>query len=1029
MKKLLLLSVCMLIAIGAFAQMKVSGTVVDELDQPMPGVTVREVGTTNGTNTNLDGQFNLSVQEGAQLQFSFVGYKPQTVAATAGAINIKMEPDITTLGEVVVVGYGTSTKKEATGAVSVVEAQKIEALNPQRVDQALQGQVAGVNISAASGSPGGGFNIRIRGITTNGNNNPLILVDGVRYDAAGLNALNPTDIESINVLKDATAGIYGVQAANGVILITTKKGLSGQAPRFEFSGFYGIQETTNRLNMLNAREYAILKNEAFAAGGQAPPFNNVELGEGTDWQDQVFDRAPIQNYNLNVSGSSGKTRYSIGGSYLDQEGIVGGPKASFQRYTARLNFVTELTTDVTLENVLLYTNEQRTTLPEFGIGSVLFNAVNAYPNEPVRNEDGTFSSLDLVNDIINPVAQIENEFNQNITNKLVGKQEIGWQINDDFKVTARAGYNYAIYDGKFFAPLVYYGAGKAQNTALNPALDPVQVEIAPGTSVPRLSSVTETRQTFLDYNLEGFVNYNKTFGIDHTVKGTLGFSFFGVRNQGVTGTGFDIPFNSFEFADLAAADPNNLLNNSGSFQFRNRLQSVFMRGEYSYKQKYLASFILRRDGSSNFGPNNRYGVFPSFSAGWVISDENFFDNSGLNAINFAKLRASYGVTGNDRIPVFAYRAQLGGEGVYVFNDQLANGIAIGRLGNPDLKWETTEQANIGLNLTLFDGLFNVDLDYYVKTTRDLLFAPDVSGVLGAYGAGSFPPFINAGDVRNTGLDLAIIFENSTKSGLNYGFTYNLTTINNEVTALPAGLDFLEGGAFGVGGGLATRLEVGQPIGYFFGFRTEGVYQTEEEVNNRGVVQNQATAGDLIFADTDGDGVVEFGNDEDKVFLGSPIPEVTMGMAFNADYKGFDFSAFVYASIGNEVVRNFERQQPFANLLNYRIQRWTGPGSTNEHPKLTTAANNNAVFSDYFVEDGSFLRLRNIQLGYSLPESLIERLGITKLRVYVAANNLITLTRYTGFDPDFASPDPLSAGIDNGFYPAAKSYMVGLNLNF
>lgn len=1027
MKKIILLLICSLAFSGLYAQKTVQGIVTGE-GETLPGVNVLLKGTDRGTVTDIDGSYTIEVPgEDAVLQFSYIGFQPQEmVVGNRSQIDVILETDLLSLQEVIVVGYGTTTKKEATGAVAAVNAEQIESLNPQRVDQALQGQVAGVNINAASGSPGGAFNIRIRGITTNGNNNPLILVDGVRYDPAGLNALNPNDIESINVLKDATAGIYGVQAANGVIMITTKKGKLNTKPKLNFSGYYGIQETSNKLDLLNAREYAILKNEAFAAGNQTPPFNNVELGEGTNWQDQVFQSAPIQNYNLTVTGGSDKTSYSFGGSYLDQEGIVGGPQASFRRLNARLNFVTELASRVKLENVLLYTNEQRQTLPEFSIGSVLYNAINAYPTEGVFQQDGSYSYLGLVNDVINPLAQMENTYNDNVTNKIVGKQEITYDINNNFTVTGRAGYNYAIYDGKFFSPLVFYGPGKAQNTALDANLTPVGVEIAEDVEIPRLSSVTETRQTFLDYNFEAFVNYQKVFNEAHNVKATLGTSLFGTSNTAVDGTAYDIPYNSWDFADISAADGNNLLNNTSSWQNRSRLMSIFLRTEYSFKEKYLASFIIRRDGSSNFGPNNRIGYFPTISAGWVISEEDFF-NPGF--MDFAKLRASFGVTGNDRIPLFAYRGLLEGEGVYVFNDQLANGIAFSQLGNPDLKWETTSQSNLGFNLSFLQGAINVDADYYIKTTRDLLFTPDVSGVLGAYGAGTAPPVINAGDVRNSGLDLSIAYNQQLSSDLNVNLTYNLTTINNEVLALPEGVDFIEGGAFGVGGALATRMEVGFPIGYFFGFETEGVYQNQEQVAERGIEQQYAEPGALIFRDADGDGTVEFGNDEDKVMIGSPIPDVTMGLNLGLDYKGFDFSAFFYASIGNDILRNFERQLPYANLLDYRIDRWTGQGSTNEHPRLTTGQNNNAVISDYFIEDGSFLRLRNIQLGYSLPANVMQTVGLSNARIYIAANNLLTLTKYRGFDPDFSGGDPLSSGIDYGFYPQAKSYMVGLNLNF
>jgi TonB-linked SusC/RagA family outer membrane protein len=435
---------------------------------------------------------------------------------------------------------------------------------------------------------------------------------------------------------------------------------------------------------------------------------------------------------------------------------------------------------------------------------------------------------------------------------------------------------------------------------------------------------------------------------------------------------------------------------------------------------------MRRDGSSNFGVNNRFGLFPSVSAGWLASSEPFFPKE---KISFLKVRGSYGIVGNDKIGLFRYRALLGGEAVYSFNDQLITGIAIGAFGNQDLKWETTSQGNFGIDSRLFNDRLELTADYYVKQTRDLLFAPDISAIVGAYSAGSSPPIVNGGNVRNAGLELMLRYNSRPGSELSYSVGYTFTTIKNEVTALQQGVDFYEFGSFGVGGGAATRMQVGFPIGYFFGYRTLGVYQTEEEVSGRGVTQEGARAGDLIFADINGDETVNFSNNTDKTFLGSAIPEMTMGLQANASWKGVDVGFSLYASIGNEILRNYERQQPLANLLAYRIGRWAGNGSTNDQPRLTTAANKNGVLSDFFVEDGSFLRLRNLQVGYQVPQSITSKAGIKKFRFYAAGNNLVTLTRYRGFDPDFNSGSSLTGGVDLGFYPQARTIMFGLELTY
>lgn len=1026
MKKLLLFCFALWLHAGVWAQGDVvRGQVTDDTGFPLPGVSILKLESVVGTVTDLDGNYTINASTGDRLQFSFIGYRQQIITVgNAREINVTLQEDLTNLNEVVVIGYGTATKKELTGATSQLKGEAIERMNMPRVDQALQGQLAGVNISTNSGAPGGTSNIRIRGIGTFGDNDPLILVDGVIYDAAGLNALNPNDIESVNVLKDGTAGIYGVRAANGVILIETKKGNLGTKPRLDFSGYYGVQETARKLDLLNAREFAILKNEAFAAGGQPMPFNNVELGEGTNWQDAVFQTAPIQEYNMTVTGGSEKTSYSIGGSYFSQQGIVGGPKANFERYNARINFITELAPRVKLTNVLLYTREESKSLPQGGIGSVLYNTINAYPTEPFF-VGSRYSYLDNVNDIINPLAQMENTHNDAWVNKLVGKEEIEYKINDNFTWTGRAGYNYALVDSKVFNPLVWYGPGKFANTARNANLDPVLVDVG-GSQIERGASVFESRNTFLDYNLETFLNYEKALTADHRVKGMFGVSLVGNRSEGLNGTGFNIPNNDIRFADISANQaPGGFLNNVGSFQSRQRLTSAFVRGEYDFQKRYLISAILRRDGSSNFGPNNRIGYFPAISGAWVISDESFFNSK---AIDFMKLRTSFGVSGNDQIGLFRYRGLLNGSATYVFNDFIINGAAIGNTSNPDLKWETTYQTNIGLDFSFFQNL-DFTANYFIKNTKDLLFQPDVSALLGSYGPGGSPPVINAGDVMNRGIELELGFGTVRPQGVNFRFDYNVTFLKNEVTAVPEGFEFIPGAPFSVGGNVATRFQKGFPIGYFVGYQTDGIFQSAEEVASNPVTQAGARPGDLRFVDHNGDGTISFGDDSDRKMIGSPIPNVVMGFNFSVDFKGIDFGANIYAALGQDIIRNYERQQPWANQLSYNLARWTGPGTSNDIPRLTTGATRNTVFSDFYVEDGSFARLRNVQMGYTLPTEVSQRFGVQFFRFYIAANNLVTITKYQGFDPDVGSGNPLGAGVDNGIYPQARTIMAGFNIKF
>ena len=868
----------------------------------------------------------------------------------------------------------------------------------------------------------------LEGLSTFGDNDPLILVDGVVYDSEGLNALNPGDIESINVLKDATAGIYGVRAANGVIIIETKKGRVGAKPKFEVGSYYGVQQTANKLDLLNAAEYALIKNEMFIRGTGQPLFNNTALNVGTNWQDSIFGNAPIESFNMSVTGGTKNSSYSIGGNYFTQDGIVGGSKSSFDRYNARVNLVNTLSDKLNLSSVFLFTHEKRKTLPENGIGSVLYNTINAFPNRPIIGPDGNYEYLVEVSDIINPVAQIENTHNEALVNKLVGKQEFSYKFNDNLTFNNRLNYNYASVDNKSFSPLAWYGPGKYANSAINADLDPVMVEIADSVFIERGASVYEQRATYLDLNFESYLNYNKKID-DHNIKGTLGTSVFRRKGDALNGTAFNIPNNSIDYADISAnMAQNGYLNNTGSFEFEERLLSTFLRGEYSYKYKYIISGILRRDGSSKFGPNNRYGVFPTVSAAWVVSEEeNFLQNN--EAINFLKYRVSYGVSGNDQIANFAYRALLNGEGVYVFDDIITPGVAIGTAANPDLKWETTAQFNFGMDVRFYDKI-DFTANYFVKNTRDLLFNPDVSAVIGSYGPGGYPPIINAGDVRNSGLELEFGYASDVSKPMGVNLNFNFTYLENEVKSVPEGIDYIPGAAFGVGGNIATRFEVGYPIGYFFGYETNGIFQNQEQIDNAEVSQQGAEVGDLIFVDQNGDGIINFSDDSDKKMLGSPIPKFTIGTVLGFRYHGFDFSTNLYAAMGQKIIRNFERQQPFANQLDYVLDRWTVDNPDAEVPRVTTSPNRNGVFSDFYVEDGSFLRIRNMQIGYVLPKKWTEKFRSDYVRFYLSANNLFTLTNYMGYDPDIgASQGTLSGGVDYGFYPQARTIMGGVNIKF
>ncbi|MCM4157312.1 TonB-dependent receptor [Gramella sp. AN32] len=984
----------------------VSGTVTDSNGIPLLGVNVIVKDQSKGTTTNFDGNYslnNLSPED--VIQFSYIGFISQEVRVSdRQIINIQMAEDAQALNEVVVIGYGTQTKKEITGAVSTVSSDVIEDLNPVRVEQALQGRVAGVNITSTSGSPGSASTISIRGISTNGDSRPLILVDGAVIE--DLSVINPNDIESISVLKDATAGIYGVRAANGVILITTKGGFKNSDLRVELDAYTGVQETSRKLPVLNATEYAVILNEAFAAGGQNPPFPNFRnLGEGTDYQEEVFQQAIMSDLNLSVFGGGEKTAYSFGAGYLDQDGIVGGNASNFERFTGRMNFDYDIMEDLKFSTTAIYTHSNRKTLAENSLGSVLFNAINMAPTIPVLDENGDFSLAEgLGNEVINPVAQIANTYNNSEVDKITGTLGLSYDFFEHFKAETRYQFNYSEVRGNSFLPTAFYGSGKVFNIDRN--------------------VVNESTNYFRDYTFDAFLSYTNTFNELHNLTSLLGTSVFKTTGDFYGFTGFDIPGNLYENASIEnASDVVDNYQNVSNRIFDSRLLSYFARLQYNYDQRYLLSAVIRRDGSSNFGPENKFGWFPSASAGWVISEEDFYGENDI--VNFLKLRSSYGILGNDRIGAFGYVSLLNGEGTYVFDDTLFYGIAAGRLSNPELQWEEQTAFDIGVDAKLFNDKLDVTVDYFQRQTDDLLLVPQVSGILGVGAPGAGAPIVNAGSVENKGWEFSMAYNQFVNDDFEFNINFNLTTLENEVLSVANENGFVPGGFFAVGQGDApSRMEAGHPIGYFYGLQTNGIFQNAAEVAAGN--QPNASPGDLRFIDQDGDGTI---TPDDRVEIGDPIPDYTMGLNLGFNYKNFDFVAYAFASVGNDIVRAYDRNETRTNKTSFVLDRWTGKDTSNDYPRVSTGANGNNTFSDFFVEDGSYLRLQNVQLGYSLGENITDQLGIRKLRFYVSVNNAFTLTEYNGYDPSASSGDPIGGGIDQGFYPVPRVYTAGLNFKF
>lgn len=1020
MKSKLLLIAFILISSFCHAQdVEITGTVNEAATGlPMPGVNISVKNASGGVTTDLDGKFAISAPAGSTLMFSFIGYETvERTVSSAANITISLTESTQTLEEVIVIGYGTQRKKEVTGAVSVVSNKLIEDLRPIKMEQALQGTVSGVNVTTQSGAPGAALDIRIRGVASNGDSSPLVLIDGY---IGSLSDLNFNDVESITVLKDAQAAIYGTRGGNGVILVTTKRGKRNTKTSFSYNTYVGFQQTSRKLPLLNATEYALLLNESYANAGQNIPFPNVSpLGTGTDWQSQVFDNAvPIINHDFSVSGGGEKMSYQISGSHLDQGGIIGGDKSNFERNTGRIALNADFLDNLKFNTNLIFTTTDRQAFNENVLGSVLFNAINTPSIYTPYDANGDFTVLptgsstipgsNLGNEIINPLAQIANTYNDYNSRKLNGTVGLDYEAIKNLTFTGRIGFNALNRDERIFNKQISYGGKVFDNVR---------------------STVNQNTFDDNDYTFDLFGNYKFSINDSHNFDVTLGTTVYKTWGKGLYATGFDVPNNSWDYANIGLTTGYSDSKTANSYGYDERRLSYFGRLQYDYKGRYLISGMIRRDSSTRFGPNNRVAYFPSATGGWVISDEPFYGESKV--LNFAKLRASYGIMGNDAIGDNRYVGLLNGEATYIFNDALVSGFAIGGLPNPDLVWEESRKFDIGADLNFFDNKFELVVDYFTDTKKDLLIpAIPVSGIIGTYGPGGQNPTINAGTVENKGFEFALTYNDKIGENFNMRVGYTAAFIHNEVTEVNNGTGFIEGGEFGVGQPRPTRMEVGQAMGYFYGYRTDGIFQNSDEIaahaDQTPVAGVAPQPGDIRYVDINGDGTV---NTDDRVGIGKPIPNATMGLNIQLDYKGFDFAAFTFASLGNDMIRNYERNLTDVNRMNYVLDRWTGPGTSNSVPRVTTAATANNVFSDYFVEDASYLRIQNVQLGYTINPDYTQRAGISKLRFYVGVNNLYTFTKYKGFDPGASSGLPLSSGIDFGFYPIPRTYLFGLNLNF
>jgi len=1008
-----------------FAQLTVAGKVTEEGEGfGLPGATVLIKGTDKGTVTDADGAFSLEVaNEETVLVFSYVGLQSQEIrVGSQRVINVALRTDATIMEEVVVVGYGTQKRSNISGAVSSVSAEEISELPILRTEQALQGRTAGVQVSQNSGSPGSPLTVRVRGISTINNSDPLYIVDGVPVE--GIDYLNPNDIESINVLKDAaSAAIYGARGANGVVLITTKGGKRNQDGQVTYDAYYGQQQPWKKMNLLNAREYAILQNEASIAAGRLPApelANPGLLGAGTNWQDAIFENAPIMSHQLKFSGGSERSAFTASGSYFAQDGIVGGPKSGFERYTARLNTSHQVKEWLAIGNTLAFTVLSREALPENNeFTTPLVRALNIDPITSVRKYDGTYNySVYAQTDIANPVNAIEQTHNNWNSSRVVGSVfgELKLAERLKFKSTYSVDATFARQD--IFFPI------------FDLSIDTTIFNDAPATERSVNNSVLKQDYTWRNWQWENVLTYGLLLNERHNFDFTLGTTALENSFLFLSGSNSGLPSNDPNDAYIANTIDPRESQAAGDGKAESALFSAFGRINYELDDKYLFSVTMRADGSSRFGENNRYGYFPSVSAGWVISREGFWQ---LDAISFLKLRASWGQNGNDRIGDYSYTTLVYSGQNYTFgpDEDITNGNAPLEASNPDLKWETSEQTNVGLDVELWDGKLNFIADYYIKKTRDMLARVPIPLIVGVRS-----PFQNVGSLENRGLELALHYRNRDQA-FKYDIGGNISFLSTEVLSLGEGGEpIIAGRVFSAGN--VSRTEVGHPVGAFYGYVTDGIFQTAEEVAAHSFQNENTAPGDIRFKDLNKDGIID---ENDQTFIGDPTPDFVYGFTAGLEYKGFDLNLFVQGSQGNDLFNGIFRYDFFyTNRPQSALNRWAGPGTSDSEPRVNrNDPNGNARASDRFVEDGSYLRIKNLQLGYSLPQGMLRNLGIQKCRFYMGAQNLLTATRYSGLDPEIGVVgninDPnnnaarLEMGIDRGFYPQSRMFLGGLNLIF
>ena len=999
MRKLLLLLLAVL-PLSVIAQSPVEGAVTDQEGLPLPGVNIQVKGTSKGTQSDFDGNFSIALSSGDTVVFSYVGFTTQEIAYTSQtSLKISMQNDAAALDEVVVVGYGTQSRANVTGAVSTVDSEELVAIPVANAEQALQGRAAGVTITN-SGSPGTNPLVRIRGLGTTGDNAPLYVIDGVI--TGGLSGINPNDIESISVLKDAsTTAIYGSLGSNGVIMVTTKKGRAG-AGELSFNTYTGFQTSTKRYDVLNTQQYLQYASDL----GASPTSTASNFDAATDWQDEIFTTGIIQDHNLSYSGGNENGNYRFSAGYVSQDGAI--IDTGFDRYSFRANSNYTHKKLTIGETMSVSFNEVKPLLQSGG-RTLIEHAIKSAPYLPVFNGNnlggfqGPSNSLDG-QDAENPVRVQTLGNALNTTTAIIGTIYAELELFEDLKFKSQIGLDYFNFNNNRFVPS--YSDDSEEGST---------------THSQDFASITKNSGVGRSLIYTNSLNYKKTIADAHNFDVLALIEKFENR---INTTNASSENAITDDIDQLSPEQDNVSSNT---QENNRI-SYLARLNYDYDGKYILAGSVRRDGSSRFGPDNKWGWFPSVAAGWNIAKEDFMENTSINNL---KLRGSYGIVGNDKIGNYDTRSTFTTNFLYPIGTEGTVGTTFNGIVNPALRWEQTTITNIGLDIGLFQDKFTASFEYYNNTSDDLLLnraTPTSSG----FNSGAITE--NVGSVETKGFELNLGY-NDYEGDFTWSVDLNLSTTKNEVKSLGTTGEIV-GGNFENAN--ISRVVVGEPLFYFYGLESDGIYQSQAEVDavfTANPAQTDVQPGDLRFVDRNGDGTI---NSDDRTKIGDPFPDVTYGLNISGAYKNLDFNVFVNGVAGNDIYNtNIYDLRGQTRLFNAGVEvldRWT-PTNPSNTVFRALGANQNTAISDYFVEDGSFTRLKNITLGYTLPDSFLGDY-FSKFRIYISGQNLITITDYSGLDPEISNTsnnNPRTRnqelGIDRGNYPQPKSALIGLQVTF